>query len=432
MNSTKIGHVNKDFNIIRLKELIIKNDAGEWGNEPRSNPIGVLRSTNFSNEGKIDDTNIALRDLPIEKQRDKTLIFSDIIIERSGGSDKQPVGRVGYIDKLLAKKSYCFANFIQRISINSEECEPKFIYYCLQQMYEMKITESMQFQTTGIRNLDYKYYINSKLPCPMKQEQQTIVSILSTVDEVIASVENTIKSAEKLKKSLMQNLLTGKLKTDGTWRKEEEFYFDEKFGKIPKNWAIKNINELANLKRKAFNPLNSKDIKDYIGLEHIEPNTFCCIGKGLSNETLSLKNEFNEGDLLFGKLRPYLNKLWLARIDGVCSTEFIVFEKNEHIIWIYLNLQSHRFLNFTTSITAGTQHPRASWNDIKNYTIILPNDIKERELIENAILSIEYQISNNNQKITCLKKLKKSLMQNLLTGKKRIDIEKIDQLLKEA
>src|SRR5690606_27881563 len=82
---------------------------------------------------------------------------------------------------------------------------------------------------------------------PEIPEQKAIATILSKVDEAIKATENSIKAAEKLKKSLMQNLLTGKLKPKGTWRKEDEFYKDEKFGSCPVGWHWGRLSEIADI-----------------------------------------------------------------------------------------------------------------------------------------------------------------------------------------
>lgn len=263
-------------------------------------------------------------------------------------------------------------------------------------------------------------------------EQKAISGILSKVDEAIEAVENSIKASEKLKKSLMQNLLTGKLKPDGTWRSDDDFYMDEKFGKVPMGWEVTSVGLITDRKTISFDPQKSKSVKKYIGLEHIEPGTFTRIGMGTSDETLSLKSEFSTGDVLLGKLRPYLNKVWIADIDGVCSTEFLVFPKNEFSVWLYLNFQSKRFLDYTTSMTAGTQHPRASWRDVKRYKISFPKNEEERCQIEESLIAIEKEKVNQLSKIHSLKTLKKSLMQNLLTGKVRVDVEKINKLLEKV
>jgi len=262
---------------------------------------------------------------------------------------------------------------------------------------------------------------NIRLVLPSSAKEQTaIANILSKVDEAIASVQGSIASAERLKKSLMQNLLTGRMKPDGPLRKEDEFYMDEKFGKVPMGWEVKRVDEIAERKTDVIDPTKTKEVYDYIGLEHIIPDEFTRCGKGLSNETVALKVKFEKGDLLYGKLRPYLNKVFISDISGVGSTEFIVLKQNEFTNWVYLNFQLQRFLDYTKSMTAGTQHPRASWKDIKHYLVCMPKDEQEREGIENKLLSLEQQKKSKQQKVATLERLKKSLMQNLLTGRVRV------------
>lgn len=114
---SKIGKINDDFDVVQLKSVFVKNDAGDWGNEPDNSAIGIIRSTNFNNDGKLDLTNVAYRTLSTRKFEEKKLFASDILVERSGGSETQPVGRVGYITEEIAKSDFAFANFIQRISL---------------------------------------------------------------------------------------------------------------------------------------------------------------------------------------------------------------------------------------------------------------------------------------------------------------------------
>ncbi|MCA6440461.1 MAG: restriction endonuclease subunit S [Chitinophagaceae bacterium] len=114
---------------------------------------------------------------------------------------------------------------------------------------ESRVRNSILRSATGI-----KVYSVSKtelkkifLPKPPVEEQKAIATILSKVDEAIKATENSIKAAEKLKKSLMQNLLTGKLKPDGTWRKEDEFYKDEKFGNVPVGWVVDRVKDFGQI-----------------------------------------------------------------------------------------------------------------------------------------------------------------------------------------
>lgn len=262
---------------------------------------------------------------------------------------------------------------------------------------------------------------NIRLMLPSSKEEKTaIANILSKVDEAIASVQKSIAAAKRLKKSLMQNLLTGKMKPDGTFRTPDEFYIDGKFGKVPVGWEVKRVDDLAFRKTEVIDPTKTNEVFDYIGLEHIISNEFERNGKGVSNETVALKVKFEKGDILYGKLRPYLNKILIADISGVGSTEFIVLGRNKFTNWVYLNFQLRRFLDFTKSMTAGTQHPRVSWNDIQRYPIYIPKDIHEMNLISDKIVALELFKQSQRQKVRRIERLKKSLMQNLLTGKVKI------------
>ena len=148
---TKLGYVHPEFDIFQIKEALVKNDAGDWGDEPKEDAIGVIRSTNFTNEGKLNLMDVAFRSLKPNKREEKRLEQGEILIERSGGSDNQPVGRVVLINGNIGNDEYAFANFIQRIAVD-DRVQSDFLYYCLQQMYEMGITASMQYQTTGSYN----------------------------------------------------------------------------------------------------------------------------------------------------------------------------------------------------------------------------------------------------------------------------------------
>ena len=109
--------------------------------------------------------------------------------------------------------------------------------------------------------------------------------------------------------------------------------------------------------------------------------------------------------------------------------KFLVFKKNEHTFWLNYILQSKKFLDFTTSVTAGTQHPRARWRDVKRYAFPMPKESNEKEQIQSIIASVDQSVFKSKEKVKTLELLKKALMQNLLTGKVRVDVEKINKLL---
>lgn len=424
---TKIGTICGDFDTFQLKSVLVKNDAGDWGSEPDKDAVGVIRSTNFNNDGKLELSDIAYRTLPKRKFDEKKLYASDILIERSGGSETQPVGRVGFITDEMAKTDYAFANFIQRISLNND-VDAKFTYYCLQQMYEMGITAGMQSQTTGIRNLDWKQYIKANLPKPTLPEQTAIAAILSKVDEAIASVQASISAAERLKKSLMQNLLTGRMKADGTLRKDDEFYVDEKFGKVPKGWGEKRLKDIC---------LNSGDYganASAIDYDETKPRFIRITdiddfgqlmdeGKASMAGDNTTKYMLEEDDFLFARTGDTVGKSLLYKKEmgpAVYAGYLIKFTFDKNLVlpdYFDLIAKSEFFEAFKIAMKRVGAKPNINSREYCSFKFLLPSDTKEQKEIYGKFANINKSQKSKQQKIAVLERLKKSLMQNLLTGK---------------
>ena len=416
---SKIGKVYNGFGTFQLKSVLIKNDAGDWGTEPNENAVGIIRSTNFNNNGKLDLSDIAYRTLSPQKFEDKKLSSSDILIERSGGSDTQPVGRIGYITDDMTDKKLAFANFIQRISLD-ETVDAKFVYYCLQQMYEMGITASMQFQTTGIRNLDWKFYLKTYLPKPTKEEQTAIANILSMVDEAIASVLNSIAAAERLKKSLMQNLLTGKMKPDGTFRTPDEFYIDEKFGKVPVGWHWGRLSEIADIIA-GQSPQGEYYNVNEMGKPMLNgPTEFTDKYPVPVQWTTKITKLCKKGDILFTVRGSSTGRMNLADQEYCIGRGLAAIrpKSNNNISFIYYTLLKISEMILAEAKGAGTTFPNVSRGELMKKVILIP-DTHQNEII--APIEQLASFSNSKQRsIDKLEILKKSLMQNLLTGRIKI------------
>ena len=427
---SKIGKVYNGFGTFQLKSVLIKNDAGDWGTEPNENAVGIIRSTNFNNNGKLDLSDIAYRTLSPQKFEDKKLSSSDILIERSGGSDTQPVGRIGYITDDMTDKKLSFANFIQRISLD-ETVDAKFVYYCLQQMYEMGITASMQFQTTGIRNLDWKFYLKTYLPKPTKEEQTAIANILSMVDEAIASVLNSIAAAERLKKSLMQNLLTGKMKPDGTFRTPEEFYIDDKFGKVPIGWEVKSIDEISDFVQYGLNISSSDNGQiPMLRMNNIvngEMSDSPLVYVNLNDQLLQ-QYELEAGDILFNRTNSMdlVGKVGVFRLMGkyVFASYLIRVRVSKENNPYYINLALNSYpiqCSLRSKATPAVSQANINSKSLRHTQIFKPKKKDEQDLVMSKIEEVEHVILQKNDKVKKLEQLKKSLMQNLLTGKIKID-----------
>jgi type I restriction enzyme, S subunit len=277
---------------------------------------------------------------------------------------------------------------------------------------------------------------------PPKPEQTAIATLLSKVDEAIGATQNSIKAAEKLKKALMQNLLTGKLKPDGSWRKEDEFYEDEKFGKVPLGWEVKKLKDVcicggqygANASAVDFvegkpRYIRITDIDDFGNL--IEENK-AGIEKDKVKDYLLKDNDFlfaRTGDTV-GKSLLYKEEMGLSAYAGY----LIKFTFNEKLILPeYFNLvaKSDIFEAFKVAMQRVGAKPNINSREYGSFRFPLSNDINEQKQIFEQAKPINKSILEKQTKIQTLQRLKKSLMQNLLTGKVRLPQEFIAQFEKE-
>ena len=177
---------------VTLGEVCEISDSGTWGESDPLYGISVLRSTNFRDDGTLDFSDLSLRDIRQSHRVSKRLRPGDIVLERSGGGPNQPVGRVCifYDDT----REHIFGNFCQRLRTDRAICDAKFLFWYLYAFHATGQTESYQKRTTGIRNLEYKRYINQEIPLPPLAEQQRIVVLL---DERIAALERAKAAAQE-------------------------------------------------------------------------------------------------------------------------------------------------------------------------------------------------------------------------------------------
>jgi type I restriction enzyme S subunit len=157
---------------------------GLWrGEKPPFVNAGVIRNTNFTKDGTLDDSDIAYLDVEAKKFEKRRLKSGDIILEKSGGGPKQPVGRVVLFDK--TEGNFSFSNFTAVLRIlDSQKLDSRFLHKFLHWTYLSGITERMQSNSTGIRNLDSDAYKSIQISFPSLAEQERIVKLLDEADEL--------------------------------------------------------------------------------------------------------------------------------------------------------------------------------------------------------------------------------------------------------
>lgn len=199
-----------------LKDFIISSCSGEWGkdeleevDENKFSKCLVIRATEFDNTFnlQLDNSRVKYRWIENSKLSKMNIQANDLLIEKSGGSEDQPVGRVSILtDNILKDNTIAYSNFIHKITV--EGINPMYLYFYLKTMHNIKITDSMQSQTNGIRNLIMQEYLNQTIVVPPLQKQQEIVDhITATRKQAKALQEEGKEIIEQAKKEVERMII---------------------------------------------------------------------------------------------------------------------------------------------------------------------------------------------------------------------------------
>lgn len=278
----------------------------------------------------------------------------------------------------------------------------------------------------GVMDVRLRLYFSEfgsiKLPCPPITEQTQIANYLDgetqKIDQLIAKQEKLIALLEEQRKSIISHAVTKGLNPNAAMKDSGV----EWLGEVPKHWEYSRIKNLCPL---ITDKAETKE--NEIALENIESWTGNFIYSGSEFESFGIK--FSENDILFGKLRPYLAKVFLATQKGEAVGDLYVLRPNtKKVIPKYLQytLLSSKFIDYVNSSTNGAKMPRADWGFVGAISVYIP-DMKEQKKIIDYIEYKKLQVNNLIQKQTALidklKEYRASIISHAVTGK--IDVREL-------
>jgi len=183
----------------------------------------------------------------------------------------------------------------------------------------------------------------------------------------------------------------------------------------PDDWTAVSFSDMCTRVQNAATPSVDGN-RLYLGLEHLASGFPVLVGRGNETDVRSGKTAFRKGDILFGKLRPYLRKSVLIDEDGICSTDILVFRSTESCLPEFLCYFTHtaEFVNHAKSTTSGVQHPRTSWSSLREFKLHIP-PLNEQRKITGVLGVVQRAIEQQELLIQRTTELKKALMHKLFT-----------------
>lgn len=268
-------------------------------------------------------------------------------------------------------------------------------------------------------------------PVAPLNEQQRIVnrieSLFVKLDRAKELIENTLAQFEQNKMAILHKAFTGELTVK--WRKENNIDLS--------SWKKCELKEVFKVVKDKYNPQTENQIVNYIGLENIETSKGI-ISKSNSSEVKSIKTKFKKDDVLYGKLRPYLNKHDVVNFDGICSTDILVFRFNDINTAKYINYYFNlpMFIQYAVENSSGINLPRVSEKTISKYKISLPTIEEQQEIVNilDNLLAKYNKIKNLEQQLEKIELLKKAILAKAFRGElgtNNPDEESAENLLKE-
>ena len=175
--------------------------------------VGVIRNANFTKSFTLSFDNIEYLDVEAKQFKTRKLQKGDLIVEKSGGSEKQPVGRTVLFDR--EEGEYSLSNFTSVLRIKDRTIiSPEFLYKYILFVYLRGDTRKMQKATTGIHNIEFDKFLSIPVPKISLSEQQTIVNYLDSafakIDAMKANAEKALNEAKALFQASLKEMLEPK------------------------------------------------------------------------------------------------------------------------------------------------------------------------------------------------------------------------------
>jgi len=422
---------------IRVKYLFLKRIGGAWGNEPvEENSVVCIRAADFDTDSithiKHDLTKRSFEAGEVEK---KQLLTGDLIIEKSGGGDNQPVGRVVRFD--LNETALC-SNFLECLRPNQELAIPSYLGYLLYSLWKRRVVTASIKQTTGIQNLDIADYFDNKIDLPDLAEQKKIVEFLdneiSFIDHLVKQKQIQLQLLVEKRQSLITKVVTRGLNPNVQLKDSGIEWLSQ----IPATWKIKRVKYLTTKVGSGVTPKGGATVYQKAGIPLLRSQNIQFNGLELEDVAFisediheSMGNsKVHSGDVLInitgasiGRCYFYSGELGEANVNQhVC-----ILRPNDQVLTEYLNLllSSNIGQSQVELHQVGGGREGLTFESIKSFIFPLPEMQEQKEILNyvNEFNEEMHMLEKSTQKsLDLLMERRSALITAAVTGQLEISL----------
>lgn len=396
--------IPKDWIVNSLEKICLDIQPGfAEGQKDVPNGIIHLRMNNINTAFKLN-FDLIRTIKPTSEQIDKyKLEKNDIVFNNTNSTTL--VGK----SALFEDDNVClYSNHLTRLRINDKLVLPKWVLLYLQYLWHQRYFERNCNKWINQAAFNNEKIKKLEIPVPSIETQKKIIQKLDYLleqleekkKEILKLQKTKLKHFELLSENFMSYLIAELIPTDN----------------YPSCWEPTILGNIIEEIKNKWQPNSESENLNYIGLENIESNTGKLVDFTPTNslEIKSTKTYFTNNHVLYGKLRPYLNKVLLPTFNGVCSTDILVLQPKDNILREFLAyfLRSSHVLSKMTNLMYGTKMPRAKIQDLQQIKIGLPPKKEQKALIKKLQESEKY-VDSVKQSITTATKQQEKLIKYL-------------------
>ena len=313
----------------------------------------------------------------------------------------------------------CFGSTEFHVIRPNKGVSSRWIMGILMQRSVRKEAERHMSGAVGQMRVPIEFLKNLQVPIAPESEQNDVVNdlynLLSDLDAGASTLHAVGKKLNLYRASVLRSSMSGQL--TAKWRRERGIAGHAGNG-IPATWTHVRLGEIVRRRGRTTDP-RSVPTTRFLRMDHVEPHTTRLLGSVQSASMKSVANVFEAGDVLYGRLRPYLNKVYLAEFSGLCSSEFIVIPENSRISGRFLKyrLNSSDFVRYANAIDTGDR-PRVNFRQVSDFRFLLPpveEQIRIADIIDDILSDMDVVVGGIAQ-IARIHPLRQAILEHAFSG----------------